>query len=166
MHRENYIDDGEENLEENTIVRHSDIAGTSKKKLYVGLFITLVSLVATLGSLYFSELRDFIPCKLCWYQRILMYPMVWITLISLFVSKDYKYYYTTLLMSSIGLFVSSYHIYLQFFGPQSDVCMGGISCNIKYIQWLGFITIPVLSFTAFLLIFIASITCYFVGRKK
>ncbi|MEM7737254.1 MAG: disulfide bond formation protein B, partial [Deinococcota bacterium] len=33
----------------------------------------LIALVATAGSLYFSEVRNFIPCTFCWYQRILMY---------------------------------------------------------------------------------------------
>lgn len=46
------------------------------------LFIWLVSLVATLGSLYFSEVRGYEPCELCWYQRILMYPIVLITLVA------------------------------------------------------------------------------------
>ena len=46
-----------------------------QKRLENGLiFISIVSLVATLGSLYFSEIRGFEPCTLCWYQRILMYP--------------------------------------------------------------------------------------------
>lgn len=54
-----------------------------KKKLENSLlFLWLVSLVATLGSLYFSEVRGYEPCELCWYQRILMYPIVLITLVA------------------------------------------------------------------------------------
>lgn len=53
------------------------------------LFIWLVSLVATLGSLYFSEVRGYEPCELCWYQRILMYPILLITTVA-YIQKMYE----------------------------------------------------------------------------
>ena len=56
-----------------------------QKRLENGLiFIWTISFVATLGSLYFSEVRGFEPCTLCWYQRILMYPIVLISGVALF----------------------------------------------------------------------------------
>ncbi|WP_424949328.1 disulfide bond formation protein B [Deinococcus sp.] len=46
---------------------------TRDNRLYLAW---VVALVATLGSLYFSEVRGFVPCVLCWFQRICMYPLV------------------------------------------------------------------------------------------
>ena len=51
----------------------------------------IISLTATLGSLFFSEIMQFIPCSMCWYQRIFMYPLVFIFLINLFSIDSYKF---------------------------------------------------------------------------
>jgi len=57
-----------------------------EKKVWVLYFAWLVSVLATLGSLYFSEIKGFIPCDLCWFQRIFMYPLVVILGIGTFQS--------------------------------------------------------------------------------
>ncbi len=62
----------------------------------------LTSLVATLGSLYFSEIRLYEPCTLCWYQRIFMYPLVMILLIGI-IKKDAKVALYSAALSAVGL---------------------------------------------------------------
>lgn len=112
----------------------------------------VVALTATLGSLYFSEIRHFIPCTLCWYQRILMYPLVLITLVGLIEQDEFLPTYV-LPFSLIGLCVSAYHYALQLglFG-NSGACTVGIPCNARYLNIFGFITIPLMALTAFILI--------------
>lgn len=113
-----------------------------------------IALTATAGSLYFSEVEGYIPCELCWYQRILMYPLVLLLGIAA-VRKDGTITVYALPMSVIGFLVSSYHYLLQktdwFDGTGAKAC-SIIPCDTVYINWLGFITIPFLAGTAFLLI--------------
>lgn len=115
----------------------------------------LVSIIATLGSLYFSDIRGFIPCELCWYQRILMYPLTIILGIGTF-QNDPSVRRFVLPMASIGWGISLFH-YLQQKVPGFAAikpCANGVPCNVQYINWLGFITIPFLALTAFTLIII------------
>lgn len=117
---------------------------------YILYFAWIVSLVATLGSLYFSEIKGFIPCEFCWYQRILMYPLVVIIGIAVFEqNKNIKKY--VLPFSIIGMGVSFYHYLIQKVPGLASVkpCVGGVPCNGQYINWLGFITIPFLALIAF-----------------
>jgi len=113
----------------------------------------LVSLVATLGSLYFSEIRGFIPCELCWFQRIFMYPQTILLGIAAYTG-DTRIKRYVLPLSIIGGCISIYHYMLQKipgFGG-AHVCKSGVPCNAQYIDWLGFITIPFLALVAFTLI--------------
>lgn len=124
----------------------------------------LVSMVATLGSLYFSEIRGFTPCELCWYQRILMYPLALILGISTF-QKDFSVKKFVLPMAIIGWFISFYHYLIQKVPGFAEIkpCVNGVPCNAQYINWLGFMTIPFLALIAFTLI----ITCMiFVKNNK
>lgn len=111
------------------------------------------SLIATLGSLYLSEIMHIPPCNLCWYQRIFMYPIVFILTVGI-ISKDKKLYKYVLPLSIIGLTIATYHVLLQqgIIPSGAAPCVAGVSCVKKYIQLLGFITIPMLSLTAFLVI--------------
>ncbi len=113
----------------------------------------LVALVAMLGSLYFSEVRHFVPCTLCWYQRILMYPLAIVLGIASYRQDNAVRNYV-LPLSVLGMLVATYHVLEQNipgFGSPA-LCRAGVPCNLHYIQWLGFISIPVLSLTAFTLI--------------
>lgn len=110
----------------------------------------LLAIVATLGSLYFSEVRMFVPCVLCWYQRILMYPLVLILGVTTY-RQDHRAFAYSLPLSVLGMFFALYHVLDQNvpgFGS-AVVCQSGVPCATKYINWLGFISIPVLSLTAF-----------------
>lgn len=110
----------------------------------------IVSMVATLGSLYFSEIRGFIPCELCWYQRILMYPLsIFLGIATFYNETKIKKY--VLPLSLIGASISLYHYAIQKIPGFAEIkpCVQGVPCNAEYINWLGFITIPFLAFVAF-----------------
>lgn len=115
-------------------------------------FILLVSFVAMIGSLYFSDIKGYPPCVLCWYQRIAMYSLIPITFISLY-RGDKKAYHLILPIAFIGWFIALYHnlLYIGII-KNEEFCSYGISCTAKYVDYFGFITIPLLSFTAFSII--------------
>lgn len=119
-----------------------------------GLYLAwLVALVATGGSLYFSEVRHFIPCQLCWFQRILMYPLILVVGIASY-RQDRQVGVYVLPLSGLGFLIALFHYLEQKvpgFGVEA-VCRVGVPCTTQYINWLGFITIPFLSLTAFALI--------------
>lgn len=113
----------------------------------------IVSMIATLGSLFFSEILGFIPCELCWFQRIMMYPLCIILGIATFYNeKNIKKY--VLPISIIGGTISIYHYAIQKIPDVSEInpCVQGVPCNVDYINWLGFITIPFLALIAFCMI--------------
>ncbi len=115
----------------------------------------LVALVATGGSLYFSEALHYIPCQLCWYQRIFMYPLVFILGIASF-RHDHRISIYTLPLSVMGAALALFH-YLEQKVPGfgfPELCKVGVPCSASYINWAGFITIPMLSLIAFVLIVI------------
>ncbi|MBW7458186.1 disulfide oxidoreductase [Paenibacillus sepulcri] len=116
-------------------------------------FAWVVSLVAVGGSLYFSEVMGFEPCKLCWLQRICMYPLVYLLGRASYLN-DRKIIGYALPLSILGGCISIYHVLEQKVPGFADIlpCSSGIPCNTDYINWLGFITIPILALTAFILI--------------
>ncbi|OGX78343.1 2-oxoglutarate dehydrogenase [Exiguobacterium sp. SH31] len=116
-----------------------------------GLYLAwLVALTATLGSLYFSEIREFVPCELCWIQRIFMYPLVLVLGIAVFTNdRQVKKY--VLSLAIVGGMISLYHYLVQKVPGFADIkpCVEGVPCNVQYINWFGFVTIPFLALTAF-----------------
>jgi len=115
-------------------------------------FAWLVALVATLGSLYYSEVRNFIPCTLCWYQRVAMYPLALMLGIATW-RNDPQIRPYALTLSLLGLFWSSYHLLeLWMPGLAPSVCKGPIPCNIEYMPSFP---IPLQAAIAFLLISVA-----------
>ncbi|PLR80865.1 disulfide oxidoreductase [Bacillus sp. V33-4] len=132
------------------------------------LFISwAASVIAMFGSLYFSEIRQYEPCVLCWYQRILMYPLTIILAIAV-VKKDYKIALYSMVMSGVGASISLYHYSIQKipFMTDSAVSCGRIPCTGQYINWLGFITIPFLALTAFAIIFVLSLLMWKKNRRQ
>lgn len=107
-------------------------------------------LIATIGSLYFSEVMKLPPCTLCWYQRIFMYPLVYVLAVAI-VSEDKRLKYYCLPLSITGLLIATYHnlLYYHIIPESIAPCTSGISCTTRQIEWLGFITIPLLSLVAF-----------------
>lgn len=121
-------------------------------------FSWVVSIIAIFGSLYFSEIRQFVPCELCWYQRIFMYPLGVILGVG-YVRKDWHLSFYAMILSAIGGSISIYHYSAQklaVVGENALACTTGVPCTAQYINWLGFITIPFLALIAFILIFTTS----------
>ena len=113
----------------------------------------LLALLATLGSLFFSEISQFVPCRLCWFQRIGMYPLAAILLIAA-IRRDHRggaLYGLPLV--AFGSLVAIYHIYIEYH-PEAETagCKIGAPCSTKWIDKLGYITIPVFALTAFVAI--------------
>lgn len=112
----------------------------------------LAAWTALCGSLFFSQVLGWIPCTLCWYQRILMYPLAVIIAVGI-LRRDPALHLYVLPLSSLGACVSLYHYLLiktHLFPPPP--CTVGVPCTVDYLNWLGFINIPLLALTAFLII--------------
>lgn len=116
-------------------------------------FSLLIATVSTLGSLYFGEIVKFPPCSLCWYQRIFMYPIVFVIAVGLW-KKDKNIAYFVLPFSVIGLIISIYHnlLYYGIISERFEPCTIGVSCTAKQLDLFGFVSIPLLSLIAFLTI--------------
>lgn len=122
----------------------------------------VVSSIATLGSLYFSEILGYIPCELCWYQRIFMYPLVLLLGIAN-CRRDRSIIYYALPLTVLGGSLSLVHYLIQKTPWFSRIgpCSEGVPCSGEYINWFVFITIPFLALLAFTLITLL----LWVGRK-
>lgn len=131
-------------------------------------FAFVIALVSMLGSLYFSDILHYEPCRLCWYERIFMYSQVFLFLTA-FITKDkreiWKY---SLPLSIIGGAISLFHYYIQAAPkpliniPCSAVGNYSASCSKVFVLTYGYITIPVMALSAFALLIILSIS----NRKK
>ena len=115
----------------------------------------VVAAIATGGSLFFSEIAHFIPCELCWYQRICMYPLSITTLLAA-LADDRRAARYLLPLPLVGAGVSVYHLLVenQIVG-EAQTCRisapGG--CALKWINEFSYVTIPTLALTGFALIF-------------
>jgi disulfide bond formation protein DsbB len=139
--------------------RHSAVLGFFTRN---GMFFAfLVSLAATAGSLFYSNVAGFTPCVLCWYQRIFMYPEVVILGLAL-VKKESKIIDYSIAMAVAGWVISIYHNYIYYKGAALNVCKIGESCVTPYVTVFGYITIPMMALTAFSLIIVF---LFFAGQK-
>ena len=112
----------------------------------------LLALAGTLGSLYFSEFMKFPPCTLCWYQRIFMYPLVFIFAVGLW-REDRSVWTYALPLSLAGLAIAGYHnlLYYGFISEGLVPCTKDLSCTTRQLELFGFITIPLMSLVGFLM---------------
>lgn len=131
-------------------------------KKYIIYIAWVQALIAMLVSLYFSEILLIVPCVLCWYQRILMYPLVLIIAVGI-LRKDKKIYQYVLPMSILGIIIAFYHSLLQqgIISEQLSPCTAIAPCVTSFTGYFGFITIPVMSLTAFAIITV----CMLIYRK-
>lgn len=128
----------------------------------------IVATTATLGSLFYSEVAKFTPCELCWWQRILMYPQVVILAISLWY-KDRAAVRYCLGLSIIGAMIAGYHYLLQLGLTSGLSCSAigySVSCVQNFVLQFGYITIPLMSLTAFLEIIALMILAKLINYKK
>ncbi len=119
-------------------------------------FIFIIASIATLGSLFLSEIAQFVPCKLCWWQRIFMYPTAIISLIAL-IRNDRKSVIYILPLSLIGALIAAYHYVMQLFPNLLECSEETAKCSTIQFAEFGYITIPVMALTAFILIATSSL---------
>ncbi len=116
------------------------------------LIAFIISLLATVGSLIYSDVIGYEPCKLCWFQRIFMYPQVLLMGMALW-RKDMSVKIYGVVLSVIGLVVAKFH-YLGQIGLTPLPCSAvgySVSCAERFVFIFGYITIPMMAFSAFLL---------------
>lgn len=124
------------------------------------LFSLVVALTATLGSLFYSEVAGYEPCKLCWFQRIFMYPQVILLGIALWKKNGILATYNSIALSVIGVIIAGYHYLLQIgIAPELPCAAVGysVACSQRFVMNFGYITISMMAFTAFSLIILFSI---------
>jgi disulfide bond formation protein DsbB len=113
---------------------------------------SIVALVAMLGSLYYSEVANFPPCELCWYQRIAMYPLVVILGIAAW-RRDYGVRRYVLPLAAIGAAISIYHYQLERFPSQTSLsCTAEVPCTTVWVWRFHYISIAFMALSAFALI--------------
>jgi len=136
-----------ENAESTTATRRIGLNGS----LPYAAWIT--ALLGMAGSLFFSEVMDLPPCVLCWYQRIALYPLVLIIGIGI-AAGDSSWKMYALPLALVGLAVSIYHnlLYYGIIPETLSPCTQGASCTERQIEWLEFITIPLMGLAAFIFI--------------
>lgn len=108
--------------------------------------------LAMVGSLYFSEMANYPPCTLCWYQRIAMYPLVLLLAIAAF-RRDIGHRLYAIPLAAVGAAIAAYHYLLEWF-PQIDTgaCSAAVPCTQVWFREFGFISLPLLALIAFLLV--------------
>ena len=112
----------------------------------------LVAVVSTVGSLYFSEVAGYVPCVLCWYQRIAMYPLAVILPIAAIRHDDAVRPYAATL-AAIGAVIAAYHTVLQRFPDLPTAsCDLNNPCSAIHFERFGFVTLPVMALVGFLAI--------------
>lgn len=112
----------------------------------------LVALVATIGSLIYSEVIHFLPCRLCWFQRIAMYPMAVILLVGA-IRREFQVKFYALPLALIGLGISIYHYIIQRVpNLDSGACDPSNPCSAVFVDIFGFISIPFMAGAGFILI--------------
>ena len=144
------------------------IAVTANSKLAWNLVFSawLVAASATLGALFMSEIMGFAPCVLCWWQRIFMFPLVLILALGLFPFDRTVLRYA-LPLAALGLLVAGFHVLLTMgIIPETLApCREGIPCKTLQVEWFGFVTIPLLSFFAFLVLTLLLVTAHLKSSK-
>jgi disulfide bond formation protein DsbB len=110
----------------------------------------LVATVATLGSLYYSEIADFVPCKLCWYQRICMYPLVLVLGVAAW-RRDRGVRFYAAPLAAVGAIIATYHSWIQAYPPEggSSFCTLDAPCTERYVWEFGFVSLPFMALSAF-----------------
>ena len=126
----------------------------------------LVASASALGALFFSEVMQLPPCALCWYQRIFMFPLVLIIPIGLFPFDRKVARYALPLAVLDWLFAVFHMLLIAGVVPEKlEPCVQGVPCSENVIEWFGFVTIPLLSVTAFSAIIALLVLTHFRGSE-
>ena len=115
-----------------------------------------VAWVATLGSLYLSEVAGFVPCTLCWYQRIAMYPFTVILTVSA-LHRDHRAWRTVVPIAVIGGGVSVWHVAIERNPALGGACDPAAPCALKWVEEFGFLTLPTMALIGFVTIVVLTL---------
>lgn len=140
---------------------------TMKISAWTLVFVSwLLAVISTLGALFLGEVMGLTPCVLCWYQRIFIFPLVFVLAAGLF-PFDPKIVRYALPLAVVGWLVAVFHMLLVAgYIPESITpCTQGVPCSQVQIEWFGFITIPLLSVVASSIIIALLITTHFKASK-
>lgn len=110
---------------------------------------TAVAATSTAGSLYYSERAGFVPCELCWWQRIAMYPLVAVVGVAA-LQRRARAALAALPIALIGLGIAIHHYRLQVLGESGSGCDITAPCNVKWVDEFGFVSIPFMAGCGFL----------------
>lgn len=111
-----------------------------------------IAIVATGGSLYLSEVAGYIPCALCWYQRIAMYPLVVVVGVAA-LRRDLDVWMTALPLTVVGAGIAAWHVAVERVPDLgSGVCDPAAPCTILWVEEFGFLTIPTMALIGFVTI--------------
>lgn len=130
-----------------------------------GLFLAFLTAAGvTVASLYYSDIIGYEPCKLCWLQRIFVYPQVVILVIALW-TKDRRAAIYCLALSLVGVLIAIDHNLLQYLNVSLLPCSSAVTaaCNKLYVYEFGYVTIPIMSLTSFLWLIVFT---WFACEKK
>ncbi|MGD9703054.1 MAG: disulfide bond formation protein B [Acidimicrobiia bacterium] len=119
----------------------------------------LVAVTSMVGSLYFSEVANLVPCQLCWYQRIAMYSLA-VVLVVAAIRRDRGIRFYAWPLAAIGAGISTYHYLIEWWPDlESDgVCSVSVPCTFVWFRRLGFVTLPFMALCGFLAV-IVLLTC-------
>lgn len=121
----------------------------------------VVGAAATAGSLYFSEVADYIPCRLCWYQRIAMYPIALVGLVAL-LRRDAGARWYVVPMAAVGAGLSTYH-YLVEWGviEDSESCtLFGPACAQVWFREFGFVSLALMALCGFVAVVAVNVVSF------
>jgi disulfide bond formation protein DsbB len=110
-----------------------------------------IALVATAGSLYLSEVAGYLPCTLCWYQRIAMYPLVVVVGVAAW-RRDRGVWLTALPLAGIGAAIAVWHVAIERNPGWGGVCDPTAPCSLRWVEEFGFLTIPTMALIGFVAI--------------
>lgn len=116
----------------------------------------IFSILAIIGSIFYSDFVGYAACALCWWQRVFLYPQAIIFGVATY-SKEKSHRLVSVILSVIGGVIASYNVFLQFGGNEFIPCPVGdiaVSCAKRYFLEFGFVTIPTMSLVVFILILI------------
>lgn len=141
---------------------------TRKRKALLGIvsqyslqFSFIISLFAVVISLYYSEIANYVPCSLCWLQRIFIYPQALLFGIALW-RKDRSIFIYALPLTIIGLIIGVYHVLVQLSPGLGNCSSTAVSCTTAYFLKFGYVSIPVMSLTAFVFLLVFALA----GRRR
>jgi disulfide bond formation protein DsbB len=107
----------------------------------------IVAAVTMGGSLYYSQVANFVPCELCWAQRICLYPFAIVLLVAA-LRRDRKVWTYVVPVAVIGAFIAVYHVQLQAYPTQHSFCTTLVPCTTRYVWEFGFVSLPFMSLAA------------------